>query len=409
MMNCFDNTNKKIVFLSRMIPDIDKDNVKKNTKNGTFESAIAFQTKLIRGLDSLKGEHIILCNVEGVGSYPKHYKSYTIKKFMYSHNNSRKTQDYNVGYFNVVGIKQKSIEYAVLKQLEEIQRKYGISALIIYTPMTYFLNAAYKFKKTHENIHINLVIPDLPEFGDLSQNQSIKTKLYQKLQNRILARSQSIIDSMVFLTDQTADYMNWRNRPYCVIEGIADEYKYSASNSTTNYVLYTGTTHRCFGLPVLVEAFKYVQTENLELRICGSGDFDDELRRLSQTNPKIIFLGQVDHDTALKLQAEASILVNPRQNIGEYTKYSFPSKTMEYLATGNVVIAYKLDGVPMEYLDYLNSPRDDSPRAMAEKIDEIMQMSKQDRIQKGKLSRSYVLNYKNPYIQAKKILDLIER
>ena len=38
--------------------------------------------------------------------------------------------------------------------------------------------------------------------------------------------------------------------------------------------------------------------------------------------------------------------VNPRQNNEEFTKYSFPSKTMEYLASGVPVVAYKLDGIP---------------------------------------------------------------
>lgn len=46
------------------------------------------------------------------------------------------------------------------------------------------------------------------------------------------------------------------------------------------------------------------------------------------------------------ISKNADVLVNPRQNDDEYTKYSFPSKNIEYLMTGNAVMAYMLDGIP---------------------------------------------------------------
>lgn len=49
---------------------------------------------------------------------------------------------------------------------------------------------------------------------------------------------------------------------------------------------------------------------------------------------RIQYLGSIPHDEILQLQRTASLLVNPRTPEGIYTKYSFPSKTMEYLASG---------------------------------------------------------------------------
>ena len=45
----------------------------------------------------------------------------------------------------------------------------------------------------------------------------------------------------------------------------------------------------------------------------------------------------------------ADVLVNPRPNEGEYTKYSFPSKNIEYLLSGNPVVGYMLSGMPEDY------------------------------------------------------------
>ena len=64
-------------------------------------------------------------------------------------------------------------------------------------------------------------------------------------------------------------------------------------------------------------------------------------------------MGQVSLNEARALQKTADVLVNPRLNEGEYTKYSFPSKTMEYLSTGRPVVCYKLDGIPDEYDKHL--------------------------------------------------------
>ena len=49
----------------------------------------------------------------------------------------------------------------------------------------------------------------------------------------------------------------------------------------------------------------------------------------------------------------ADVLVNPRPNNEEYTKYSFPSKNIEYLMTGKPVVAYMLDGMPAHYKKFL--------------------------------------------------------
>ena len=51
--------------------------------------------------------------------------------------------------------------------------------------------------------------------------------------------------------------------------------------------------------------------------------------------------------------SSAAVLVNPRPNNEEYTKYSFPSKDIEYLLSGKPTVAFLLDGMPKCYQDFL--------------------------------------------------------
>jgi glycosyltransferase involved in cell wall biosynthesis len=65
---------------------------------------------------------------------------------------------------------------------------------------------------------------------------------------------------------------------------------------------------------------------------------------------------------------KADVLVNPRQNDEAYTKYSFPSKNIEYLLSGNPVVAYMLDGVPEEYRKFMSIVPDDGVDSLKDTI-----------------------------------------
>ena len=122
---------------------------------------------------------------------------------------------------------------------------------------------------------------------------------------------------------------------------------------------------------------------------------------------RVIFLGRVDRKEALALQRGASVLVNPRQNNEEFTRYSFPSKTMEYLASGVPVVAYRLDGIPSEYDRYINYVPDNSPQALAGVITDVLNRSAEERRLEGACAKRFVLGEKNRVRQAKRILDFL--
>ena len=89
-------------------------------------------------------------------------------------------------------------------------------------------------------------------------------------------------------------------------------------------------------------------------------------------------------------------------------KYSFPSKTMEYMSTGTPVLTTVLPGMPKEYHPHVYLLEDESAEGISQRLRELMALSEEELFQKGLSGRDFVLDKRNNVIQAKKILDMIE-
>ena len=123
---------------------------------------------------------------------------------------------------------------------------------------------------------------------------------------------------------------------------------------------------------------------------------------------RIVYLGRVDRAEVLSLQKNATVLVNPRQNNEEFTKYSFPSKNLEYLSSGVPLVAYKLDGIPDEYDEYIYYPTDNSAEALSKEIMKICALPDEERKLLGKKAKDFVFENKNKVKQAQRIIEFIK-
>ena len=75
--------------------------------------------------------------------------------------------------------------------------------------------------------------------------------------------------------------------------------------------------------------------EALKLQIIGPVDIVAEaLQKMPSLNDKVILLGKMPHDKAVKAMLSADCLVN----VGNSTHYQLPSKIIEYMATGKPIL-----------------------------------------------------------------------
>ena len=102
----------------------------------------------------------------------------------------------------------------------------------------------------------------------------------------------------------------------------------------------------------------------------------------------------------------ATLLVNPRLSDEEYTKYSFPSKNLEYMLYEKPVLVFKLPGIPNEYDEVLNYFRSNEPEKMAQDIMKICTLTESERMEIGKKTTAFVKYNKNYLKQTRKIVSL---
>ena len=220
-------------------------------------------------------------------------------------------------------------------------------------------------------------------------------------------------DSYLLLTEQMNDIVNPKRRPYVVLEGHADISMKEVDNRLEEkypkkVCFYAGTLRKIYGIESLVRGFLAADVPNTELHIYGDGDFRPELEKLAKENENVKYLGIAPNSEIVKAELKATLLVNPRPTNEDYTKYSFPSKNMEYMASGTPVLTTKLPGMPKEYDEYVYLLEEENTNGVCKALGEILTKTPEELHQKGMEAKAFTLREKNNVKQAEKLLLLLE-
>ena len=247
------------------------------------------------------------------------------------------------------------------------------------------------------------IVTDLPE---MEHNSSF----VRRINNSIF----KMTDSFILLTEQMNERVNKKDMPYIVLEGHVDsdaplpgeQLKYEEINGKKT-ILYAGSIKKIYGIQSLVNGFLQANIADSELRIYGSGDFLPELEALCEIDSRVKYMGVADNAEIVRQEQKASLLVNPRPPEPEYTRYSFPSKNMEYMASGTPLLTTALPGMPGEYYPYVFILEDHSAEGICAELKRILALSPAERRTMGERARKFVLKNKSNTAQAKKITDFL--
>lgn len=246
------------------------------------------------------------------------------------------------------------------------------------------------------------VVTDFPEF--LASKDNVKrNKVFHK-----------IIDSSsgyIFLTEQMNERLNKNAKPYVVIEGLVDSDMentvHKEFSRCKKKVVYAGTLLKMYGIKNLCESFIKVCKPDEELHVYGDGDYVPELNDLVNSNKNVYYHGNCLNEVVVSAELESVLMVNPRPNVGEYTKYSFPSKTLEYMVSGTPLLTAKLDGIPSEYYNYVFSFESSLETDLSNKLRKILDMPLDELEDFGSKAKMFAIDNKNNVKQARKIIEFI--
>ncbi|EJX06017.1 glycosyl transferase group 1 [gut metagenome] len=216
----------------------------------------------------------------------------------------------------------------------------------------------------------------------------------------------------ILLTEAMTHLVNPKKRPFMVMEALCDselskEPFKPLQKVQPRTVIYAGGLFEKYGLKMLVEGFIQANVDNAKLVLYGDGPYVKELKEVCKKYSQVEYRGVAPNEVVMTEELKASLLVNPRFSTEELTKYSFPSKNMEFMASGTPLLTTKLPGMPKEYHPYVFLFEEETIEGYAAAISKVLSRSEHDLIEFGKKGREFVLNQKNNIFQGKRICNFI--
>lgn len=313
---------------------------------------------------------------------------------------------------NLFGLKQfsqrLSARRAVRKWLKENQDT-SEKAILLYSVYEPIAKPVLKAAKK-SNCKAFAIIPDLPRdmYKTLSRNP-----LMAAMQKRYMKRAvacQDQFDGYIYLTKAMREAVA-PDKPYCIVEGIADTdfvvEPVLKEKTKKHGVMYAGALREDYGLKNLIEGFLSLDLPDAELWFFGAGNYASEIEKASKEHETIRYLGQVSREDVLRCERAASVLANVRDPKDEFTKYSFPSKTIEYMLSGTPLLTTALQGIPDEYHPYLYMIENNAPQTVCSALRELLKQTPEELIEHGTKAQQFIVNEKNALKQAEKLTAFI--
>lgn len=394
----------KILMLSGIYDEEIEQQVKENSKRYYDIAALSFERKLYSGFKN-NGEDFIFLSAPFIGSFPDRYKKW------YFRPNSNKTVNSikYVPFNNVWGIRNISRTFHLKKEIKNFCMEQGAKGIVVYGPHVPFMETAKYAKQLDPQIQVCLIVPELSEFAVRDKKRKPLYRLLKPFDIKRVRKLYAYMDSYVLLTEQMKEYIPINHKPYFVVPGITVEPNVvlPSYEKRKNYITFTGNLNSEFGILNLLYAFEKIKRKDYMLIICGGGENEEKVREAARLNERIRYLGVVTQDRAREIIAESKIVVSPRTNVGEYTKYTFPSKMLEYMSSGGLVVSYDLDGMGNEIRQHLILAKDNSVDGLVEAIDRAINMDEKEAEKRRISTQEYLKDNVNAKVVTRRIKKMM--
>lgn len=253
------------------------------------------------------------------------------------------------------------------------------------------------------------ILTDMPGLMvDDDSNQEKKT-LKKTIVSQVNKAYLSSFDCYVFLTEAMNDILRGKKKPYIVMEGLVDKNAMATEPVSDKHrrVVYAGGLHARYGVNMLVEAFMKLPFNDVTLDLFGAGPSVTWIQEQAAKDPRIVYHGVVSNQEVVDFERSSLLLVNPRPTHEAFTRYSFPSKNMEYMSTGTPVLTTKLPGMPIEYYSHVFVFENETVEDYCQALNHLLQKNVQEMALRGEEARIWVLNHKNNKSQTARICELL--
>lgn len=270
--------------------------------------------------------------------------------------------------FSIALVTLGSVLRALLRTSRDAQQ-----CVVVYNSISYIYAPALLAARITRT-PLCAIIADVPL-------KSHRRQILRRLENYAELRLARSGEMLVALTQGlAADFAN--ARPTIVIDGAVSLHPghelpgnetnvAEAGRTSTLDVVFTGSLNEASGIELVLSAFELVADRRIHLHIYGAGPQLDAVRNHRLFGHTIFYNGVVSNQAVRTIQTKATLLVSPRVPDGFLTRYTFPSKVLEYLSSGSPVLSNALECFGDDLLSLLNTVDSVTPQDWADAINRI--------------------------------------
>lgn len=400
----------KLYYIGTICSDETFNNITNKSKVKPSISAQVFEDSLLTGMNENKNIEISAHTFLTIASFPNGYKLFIPprKEILKSGISTQWYPTINFAFLKQWGYCIStffSLLYWLIKNINENDKVIFCCSIFsfIAQPVTFLA----KIFKTETCV----IVTDLPKFHFLLRKPTGIKKIFSNHFLNSQIKYQTKFDKYILLTRYMKDELGVSDKPCLIIEGIANKNLLIANEKYNNLkkekaIMYAGMLNKKHRIEMLIKGFMLTKND-FELWLFGSGDFEKEIKEYAKSDKRIKFFGRVNRDVVLEYEHRASLLVNIRDSKEEYTKFSFPSKTIEYMACGTPLLTTKLPGIPDEYYKYCYVLENETIDGLNETLENILSIPYDELLDKGKAAMNYIFNNKIAEIQGNKIIEFL--
>lgn len=175
-------------------------------------------------------------------------------------------------------------------------------------------------------------------------------------------------------------------------------------------IIYAGGLSSAYGVDRLLEAVVGLESNiKVRLELYGRGDQEESILLASKIDPRIVYGGFVDNKVLLPKLHGADLLINPRPTNNSFSELSFPSKLIEYLATGVPVLTTRIKSIPDSLKEHYYYIDEESAAGIRSAIVDIINIPISDRVARGSAGKNFVTKNYSEEVIGKKIFDFINK
>jgi len=314
-----------------------------------------------------------------------------------------------LGFINILGLKHVTRFVSCLVSGTKELRRWRPEVLMIHGVHSPYLWYG-ALVRLMSGIKTVVVMTDPP--GVVLPPDPLITRALKRLDCILVRGALSHVDGVVALTVRLAsDFAP--GAPSIIVEGFSppgpSPSRPAANSRCGARVIYAGGLSPSSGVDRLVSAFRRTSAPDARLYTYGRGQLSEWINDQCSSDSRIARVQFSDRETVLGQYVDADVLVQPRRPSETFAPYSFPSKLMEYMASGTAVLSTRLPGIPDEYEPFLYWIEDDSIEGFTAALERVLSGNREERREKGLAAAEFVRANRSVEAQGLRLYKFLRR